>query len=296
MLYDIRHPDFTAIIQQGAELERLATGYAFTEGPAWHPDAGHLTFSDIAGNTLYRWTWDGGAPQVYRQPSHKANGNTYDAQGRLLTCEHATSRVVREEADGGLTVLASHYGDNELNSPNDIIVARDGTIWFTDPLAGRRPFFGIPRAPELDFQGLWRLAPDGSTCEPVVTDFELPNGLCFSPDERVLYVNDTTRAHIRRFDHAPDGSLSEGAVFADLSGEGEGVADGMKTDTEGRLWCTGPGGVHVFAPDGTSLGVIRIPEKTANFTWAGPDRTTLITTSSSSLYRLRVAARGQPLF
>lgn len=296
MLYDIRHPDFTAVIRDGAELTCLATGYAFTEGPAWHPVQQHLTFSDIAANTMYRWDWDAGPPRVYRQPSHKANGNTYDREGRLLSCEHATSRVVREAPDGTLSVLASHHGDKELNSPNDIIVARDGAIWFTDPMAGRRPFFGIPRPQELDFQGLWRLAPDGSACTPVITDFDLPNGLCFSPDETVLYVNDTTRAHIRRFDHAPDGTLSGGSVFADLTGEGEGVADGMKTDTQGRLWCTGPGGVHVFAADGTSLGVIRIPEKTANFTWAGPDRSTLITTSSTSLYRLQVAATGPALF
>lgn len=296
MHYDIRHPDFEAIIAPDATLNRLATGYEFVEGPAWHPQQGHLTFSDIAGDTMYRWAPGDGAPRVLRQPSHKANGNTYDAEGRLLTCEHATSRVVRQEADGALTVLASHHGDKALNSPNDIIVVRDGTIWFTDPLAGRKPFFGVPRPQELDFQGVWRLRPGAGAPEPVATDFELPNGLCTDPDETLLYVNDTPRGHIRRFELASDGTLTGGAEFARLTGEGEGVPDGLKTDTEGRVWCTGPGGVHVFAPDGTPLGVIRIPEKTANFTWMGEDRLTLVTTSSTSLYTLPVRARGHHLF
>ena len=296
MPYDIRHPDFEAIIAPGATMNRLATGYEFVEGPAWHPQQGHLTFSDIAGDTMYRWAPGDAAPRVFRQPSHKANGNTYDAEGRLLTCEHATSRVVRQEADGELTVLASHHGDKALNSPNDIIVLRDGTIWFTDPLAGRKPFFGVPRPQELDFQGVWRLRPGADAPEPVVADFELPNGLCTDPDETLLYVNDTPRGHIRRFELAPDGTLTGGAEFARLTGEGEGVPDGLKTDTEGRVWCTGPGGVHVFAPDGTPLGVIRIPEKTANFTWMGEDRRTLVTTSSTSLYTLPVRARGHHRF
>lgn len=296
MLYDTRHPDFEAIIDTTATLGQLATGYEFVEGPAWHPHDHHLTFSDIAGNTMYRWHPGAGAPSVLRAPSHKANGNTFDANGRLLTCEHATSRVVRQEADGSLSVLASHHGDKELNSPNDIIVMRDGTIWFTDPLAGRKPFFGVPRDQELDFQGVWRLDPGADVAVPVVTDFELPNGICTDPGEAVLYVNDTPKGHIRRFDLAPGGTLSGGEVFATLEGEGEGVPDGLKTDVDGRVWCTGPGGVHVFSDQGTCLGKIRIPEKTANFTWMGPSRRTLVTTSSTSLYTLDVAVTGHHLF
>ncbi len=296
MLYDFRHPDFADVILQDQQLRTVGTGYEFTEGPAWHPEEGHLTFSDIAGNTMYRWRPGDAAPAVFRQASNKANGNTYDAQGRLLTCEHATSRVVRLEADGSLSVLASHHGDLELNSPNDIIVGSDGAIWFTDPLPGRKPFFGVPRDQHLDFQGVWRLAPEGGPPEPILTDFELPNGLCFSPDERVLYVNDTPKGHIRRFDVAAEGTLSGGEVFALLKGEGEGMPDGLKTDVDGRVWCTGPGGVHVFSPDGVPLGVIRLPEKTANFTWGGPDRKTLFTTSSTSVYQLRVAVAGNHLF
>lgn len=294
--YDIRHPDFEAVLVPDAQLTELATGFEFVEGPAWHPGEGHLTFSDIAGNTMYRYTAGTPAPVVFRQPSNKANGNTYDREGRLLSCEHATSRVVRQEADGTLAVLASHHGPKELNSPNDIIVTSDGTIWFTDPLPGRKPFFGIPREQELDFQGVWRLKPGADVPELMIDDFDLPNGLCTDPDETVLYVNDTTHAHIRRFDLAKDGGLSNGQVFADLWGEGEGVADGMKTDIDGRLWCTGPGGVHVFTKDGTSLGVIRIPQKTANFTWMGADRRTLVTTSRTSLYTVPVAVSGYHIF
>lgn len=296
MDHDIRHPDFEAVIDPDAVLSRPATGFAFVEGPAWHPRARHLTFSDIAGDALYRWTPGGGPPTVFRRPSHKANGNTYDAEGRLLTCEHATSRVVRLEQDGTRTVLASHFGGRELNAPNDIIVTRDGTIWFTDPLAGRKPFFGIERAPELAFQGVWKIAPGAPGPEPVARDYELPNGLCTDPDETALYVNDTARRHIRRYDLGPGGTISGGAVFAELTGDGAGVADGMKCDTEGRVWCTGPGGVHVFSADGVSLGVFRIPEKTANFTWMGDDRRTLVTTSSTSLYTFGVNATGHHLF
>jgi len=296
MQYDIRHPDFEAVIVPDATVSQLATGYEFVEGPAWHPTEGHLTVSDIAGNAMYRWRPGDAAPSVFRQPSHKANGNTYDAAGRLLTCEHATSRVVRLEADGSLSVLASHFGDKELNAPNDIIVTRDGTIWFSDPLAGRKPFFGVERDQDLDFQGVWRIRPEAKTAEPVARDYELPNGLCTNAEETALYVNDTLRKHIRRYDLTADGEISGGAVFAELTGAGEGVADGMKCDTEGRVWCTGPGGVQVFSPDGVSLGVILIPEKTANFTWMGADRRTLVITSSTSLYTIPVNATGHHLF
>lgn len=296
MLYETRYPDFAAVILEDATLETIGNGYEFTEGPAWHPIEEHLTFSDIAGNMMYRWRPGAIAPQVFREPSHKANGNTYDGQGRLLTCEHATSRVVRQENDGSLAILASHFGEKELNSPNDIIVTRSGAIWFTDPLPGRKPFFGVPREQELDFQGVWRIAADGGPAEPVLTDFELPNGICVNPDETVLYVNDTPKGHIRRFALNDDGTLTGGEVFARLEGEGEGVPDGLKTDVDGRVWCTGPGGVHVFSPEGTSLGVIRLPEKTANFTWGGADRKTLFTTSSTSVYAVRVAVTGHHLY
>ena len=285
-----------AVINPEAKLVQLATGFQFVEGPVWHQIEAHLTFSDIAGDTMYRWTPGDVVPAVYRRPSNKSNGNTYDSEGRLLTCEHATSRVVRLENDGSISILASHFENKELNAPNDIIVTQDGTIWFSDPLAGRKPFFGVERDQQLDFQGVWKITPENGYAEPVARDYELPNGLCTNADETVLYVNDTLKKHIRRYDLAKDGTVSGGEIFAEVYGEGEGVADGMKCDTEGRVWCTGPGGVHVFSSTGVSLGVILIPEKTANFTWLGADRNTLVTTSSTSLYTILVNTTGHHLF
>ena len=285
-----------AVINPEAKLVQLATGFQFVEGPVWHQLETHLTFSDIAGDTMYRWTPGDVSPAVFRRPSNKSNGNTYDSEGRLLTCEHATSRVVRLESDGSISILASHFENKELNAPNDIIVTQDGTIWFSDPLAGRKPFFGVERDQQLDFQGVWKITPENGFAEPVARDYELPNGLCTNADETVLYVNDTLKKHIRRYDLAKDGTVSGGEIFAEVYGKGEGVADGMKCDTEGRVWCTGPGGVHVFSSTGVSLGVILIPEKTANFTWLGADRNTLVTTSSTSLYTILVNTTGHHLF
>lgn len=296
MQYDIHHPDFEEVINPNAQLSKLATGYKFVEGPAWHPIEGHLTFSDIADNTMYRWSPGDSQPQVFRHPSNMANGNTYDKEGRLVTCEHATSRVVRLETDGSIVVLASHYENKELNAPNDIIVTRDGTIWFSDPMAGRKPFFGIERDQELDFQGVWKIAPEEESAQPVARDYHLPNGLCTDPDETFLYVNDTALKHIRRYQIKADGTISGGEVFTEVTGVGEGVPDGMKCDIEGRVWCTGPGGVHVFSSKGVSLGVILIPEKTANFTWIGANRNRLVTTSSTSLYEIEVNTVGHHLF
>ncbi|MHA3980777.1 SMP-30/gluconolactonase/LRE family protein [Halovulum sp. GXIMD14794] len=295
MSVEIRDPRFVEVIGETISLARLGTGFLFTEGPIWHPRDKHLTFSDMPGDHMRRWYPDGRI-ETFRKPSHKANGNTYDAEGRLLTCEHATSRLSRTEADGSITVLASQYDGKELNSPNDIVVRRDGTIWFTDPTYGRMEFFGVPRAPQLDCQGVYRVNPDGSGLARVADDFGQPNGLCFSPDHDVLFVNDTEKGHIRRFDVAADGSLSGGAVWATPQGEAEGHPDGMKIDSAGNLYCTGPGGVQVFAPDGTCLGVILMRELTANFAWGGDDLRTMFFTSSTSLYSARVITPGLPLF
>ena len=204
---DVRDARLTGIVAPDAPMEPLATGYDFLEGPVWLPAERALIFSDIPGDAMHRWDAAGGAT-VYRQPSHKANGNTLDGQGRLLTCEHATSRVVRQEPDGRLTVLASHYAGVELNSPNDIVVKRDGAIYFTDPNFGRRPTrHGVPRAQQLGFQAVFRLDPETGALVAVADDFEQPNGLCFSLDETRLFVNDSPRGHIRVFDVLADGSL-----------------------------------------------------------------------------------------
>jgi gluconolactonase len=215
-----------------------------------------------------------------------ANGNALDRYGRLLTCEHATSRVTRTNAGGAIEVLASHYDGKELNSPNDIVVTSGGAIYFTDPTSGRTARYGVERPQQLSFQGVYRIDPDRAALTLLVDDFDKPNGLCFSADESRLFINDTDRAHIRVFQVAPDGTLSGGQVWAELVGTGEGVADGMKIDRDGNLYSCGPGGIHVFAGDATCLGVIGLPEKVANFAWGGGDGRTLFVAASTSLYAL----------
>jgi len=289
---DVRHPGLTRIVSPDSEIEVVATGFQFLEGPAWHTVERHLTFSDIPGDTMYRWRSDAGVT-VFRVPSHKANGNTYDGQARLLTCEHATSRVVRQETDGRVTVLASHYRGQELNSPNDIVVKRDGSIYFSDPNFGRRPTrYGVPRPQQLSFQAVFRLDAHTGDLTPVADDLDQPNGLCFSLDEKRLFVNDSPRRHIRVFDVQPDGTLANGRVWAETTGDGVGGPDGMKLDSAGHLYCCGPGGIHVFDQDAHCLGVIRMPEQTANFCWGDDDLQSLFICASTALYRIRVQVSG----
>ncbi len=280
------------ISAKGRELEQVVSGFEFLEGPVWHPDEKHLTFSDIVGNTMYRWSRAAGL-DVFRKPSHMANGNTYDREGRLLTCEHATSRVTRTELNGSVGVLASHYEGKELNSPNDIVVGRDGSIYFTDPISGRSATYGVLREQELPFQGVYRLNEELSL---LVDDFSKPNGLCLSLDEARLFVNDTDRNHIRVFDVQLDGSLSDGRVWAETLGEGVGVPDGMKIDQDENLFCCGPGGIHVFDKRANSLGVIRMPAQAANFAWGDDDLRSVYITASTTLYRLRVSVPGLRVF
>ena len=224
-----------------------------------------------------------------------ANGNAYDGQGRLVTCEHSSSRVTRTELDGTITVLATHYDDKELNSPNDIVVRRDQTIFFTDPDFGRRPRFGIPRPSELPYRGVYLIRPDGEL-RLLADDFDQPNGLCLSLDETRLFVNDSPRRHIRVFDVDGD-RLTGGEVWAETGGaEGERTPDGMKFDSAGNLFCVAPGGIHVFDGEGVRLGVILVPENVANFAWGEDDLRSLLITASGSLYRVRVEVPGIPAF
>jgi gluconolactonase len=290
---DVRDARLTEIIAPDTLLEPLATGFQFLEGLVWRTREHALIFSDIPGDAMYRWDAVRGAV-VYRQPSHKANGSTLDCQGRLLTCEHATSRVVREEPDGRLSVLAAHFAGRELNSPNDIVVKSDGAIYFTDPNFGRRPTrHGVPRAQQLPTQGIYRLEPETGVLVRLIDDFDQPNGLCFALDERRLFVNDSPRGHIRVFDVCADGALAGGELWAELRGEGPGVPDGLKLDAAGNVYCAGPGGIHVFDPHATCLGVIRIPEQAANFCWGGDDLRELLIGGSSTLYRVRVQVAGR---
>jgi gluconolactonase len=295
MSVEIRSEEFRQVVGDDIALETLGTGFEFTEGPIWHPVHRHLTFSDMPGDHMRRWSAEGGIT-TFRKPSNKTNGNTYDRHGRMLSCEHATSRVTRTDHDGRIETLATHYDGRALNSPNDIVVKSDGFIYFTDPIYGRVPYYGVPRKPELDFRGVYRLAEDGSELTLLVDDFEQPNGLCFSRDETRLYVNDTERGHIRLFKVRSDGLLDDAGVFAPVTGAGPGAADGMKVDRDDNVYCCGPGGVHVFSPDGRSLGVIGTPEPVANFTWGDPDMLSLFLTASTSLYRVRTRTPGVPLF
>jgi gluconolactonase len=210
----------------------------------------------------------------------------------LLTCEHATSRVTRAEADGRVTAVASHYQGRELNSPNDIVVKSDGAIYFTDPNSGRSAKYGVAREQELPFQGVYRLDPDDGALTVLVDDFDKPNGLCFSPDERHLFISDTNRYHIRVFEVRTDGTLANGRVWAEMSRQGVGVPDGMKVDRDGDLYCTGPGGIHLFGPDADYLGIIQMPEQTSNLAWGDGDLCSLYVTATTSVYRLRATIPG----
>jgi gluconolactonase len=300
---DVRSERLGRLVDEKVEVERLGTGFTFTEGPIWNPDGQFLLFSDMPADTRRRWDEQSGV-QVVASPSNKGNGMTLDSNGRLLVCEHATSSLVRMDPNGrggGREVLASHFEGHELNSPNDVCVKSDGSIWFSDPWYGRMPVFGIERERELGWQGVFRLPPGGGDPQLVVDrdEFEQPNGLCFSPDESLLYVNDTPRALIRVYDVVSDGTLSNGRLFCDGIGSGvieEGIPDGMKCDEQGNIWVTGPAGVWVISPEGEHLGTINIPESTGNLAWGGPDWHWLFVPSSTSLYRVqtKVGPRREP--
>lgn len=290
---EVRDRGMLDLVDEDAQVARVATGFTFTEGPVWDVRHRRLIFSDITQDHVRSWSKAYGI-ETFRQPSNKANGNTFDSYGRLVTCEHATSRVVRQEPNGTLSVLATHDGDKELNSPNDIIIKSDGAIYFSDPTFGRtREDVGVPRPIELDYRGVYRISPDGALLQLVVQDFEMPNGLCFSLDESKLFINDTARKHIRIFDVRADGTLEGGDVWAETIGEGIGWPDGMKIDTAGNVYCTGPGGVHIFDANAKCLGLIRTPEKAANMAWGDDDGQSLYITALTSLYRIRVKIPGR---
>lgn len=286
-------PAFDAVVDAHAPLERVLTGFAFTEGPVWRAREGDLIFSDIRGDSMYCATPDGHV-SVFRRPSRNANGSTLDRQGRLITCAHATSRVVRAEPDGSLTVLASHWRGSELNSPNDVVVGLDGAVWFTDPTYGRMAEYGVARPEAQPCRGVYRIAPDG-VLSLAADGFDQPNGLCLTSDGRALFISDTRRQHVRRFAVADDGALSGGEVFAETTGDEPGSPDGLKLDAAGNLWSCGPGGLHVFAPDARPLGIVRVPEEATNFTWTGPGLRKLVVTAQGSIYRLGVRTPGLPL-
>ena len=234
---------------------------------------------------------------TFRSPSSKANGNALDRQGRIVTCEHVNRRVSRTELDGTIITLASHYEGKKLNSPNDVVIKSDGSIYFTDPCSGiESEKAGGVRPQELDFCGVYRVAPDGKELTLLVKDFTKPNGLAFSPDESLLYINDYTEKLIRVFDVKKDGTITNGRLFARLPGDKPGAPDGMKVDVEGNVYCAGPGpGIWIFDPSGEYLGIIFPPEKSANFAWGERDWKSLFLCASTSLYRIRLKVPGIPI-
>jgi len=286
--------DFYELVPENTEVEKLGTGFTFTEGPVWNRSGNFLLFSDMPADTRRRWDEQDGV-SVVMQPSNKGNGMTYEKSGDLLVCEHSTSRVVRERVDGTRETVASHFDGRELNSPNDVVVASDGGIYFSDPTYGRMPGFGVEREQELTFQGVYRVPPSAGELQLLADDYEQPNGLCFSPDESLLYINDSPRALIRVYEVAADGSIRNGSVFFDNIGSGdidEGIPDGMKCDEQGNIYVTGPGGVWVISPGAKLLGRIAVPENVGNLNFGGADWKTLFICASTSLYRieLRVSA------
>jgi gluconolactonase len=295
-IYDQRDPRFLHCVVPYSPMEEIATGCRWTEGPVWFNDHGCLLFSDIPNERILRWV-PGLGTSIFRQPSDFANGHTRDRQGRLVSCEHGTRRVTRMEPDGSRTVLADSHDGRRLNSPNDVIVGSDGAIWFTDPTYGiLSDYEGYRAEPEQDARHVFRIDPDTGTPAPVVSDFVQPNGLCLSPDESLLYIAESGSSHdpavpavIRRFRVTQGGGLSGGEAFATVD---DGLPDGIRCDTNGNLWSSAGDGVHVFAPDGTLLGKIRVPQRVSNLTFGGPRRNRLFITATTSVYLVHVAATG----
>ena len=295
------------IVEPDQEAQRLATDFAFTEGPLWHPD-GYWLFVDLRREppVIHRMSPAGGAPDIIREPSGGTNGMTFDLQGRLLMCEGDNRRISRMEPDGTINVVADRWDGKRFHRPNDIVCRSDGSIYFTNP-SGRVP----EEEQEIEWPGtIHRIAPDGAV-ELLAHDIDFPNGIAFSPDESTLYVSNTRKLgerpdqywdgevkpnqFIQAYDVAADGSLSNSRKFGDMASAEDGVPDGMKVDAEGRVYCTGSGGVWVFAPDGEHLGIIRVPEIPANCAFGGPDFKTMLFTARTSVYSLRMTTPGAAL-
>ncbi|HHZ09663.1 MAG TPA: SMP-30/gluconolactonase/LRE family protein [Rhizobiales bacterium] len=295
--YDIRDERFVKLIHGNANVEVLWRGGRWTEGPAYLPAGRYLVWSDIPNDRVLRWDENDGHVSVFEQPCRNQNGHAVDRQGRLIACEHRSRCVSRYEFDGTRTVLADSFGGRRLNSPNDVVVKSDGSIWFTDPSYGIDSDYEGDAAPmEQDGRHVYRIDPAGGLTR-VIDDMKQPNGLAFSPDEGFLYVADTGRTHfadcapkIRRYAVAPDGrSLGAGADFVTCDA---GLFDGFRADTAGRIWSSAGDGVHCFAPDGTLLGKILIDEAVSNVCFGGPKRNRLFITATTTLRSVYVNARG----
>ena len=287
-------PELEQIVSTSEPIEYLADGYGGAQGPAegplWWKKSGYLLFSDIHNNRRMKYQ-PGAGVSLFQEPTNRANGLTRDLQGRLIACEHDSRRVTRQELDGSITVVANSFQGRRLNRPNDVVVKSDGCIYFTDPWTS-------PAAPEqwdLTFAGVYRVTPDLGTLSLLIDDFVLPNGLAFSPDESVLYINDTRRGHIRAFDMLPNGMLAKHTdrVFADLRGPEPGVPDGMKVDVQGNVYCGGSGGIWVMDKTGKKLGrIVHGAPATTNLAFGGDDWKTIYFTSRNHLGSVKVKIAG----
>ncbi len=282
VIHDTKEFDF--IVDQSSRITQLATGMKFVEGPVWVPrDGGFLLFSDIPANELKKWSVHDELA-TFRQPSNNANGNCLDRQGRLITAEHSGRRLSIMELDGTVRTLVDQYKGKKFNSPNDVVVKSDGTVWFTDP------DYGLGAAPkEQEGNLVFRFEPKSEEIHPVATDFERPNGLCFSPDEKRLFIADSGKRHVRVFDVQSDGQLTGGEVFCRIE---NGVPDGIRCDATGRVYCTAGDGIHIFGPGGILIAKLIMPETPANLAFGGKDYHTLFVTARTSLYAVRLAVKG----
>jgi gluconolactonase len=273
-----------------SRLEVLHTGCRWTEGPAYFAAGRYLVFSDIPNDRMLRWDETTGAVGVFRAPAGYANGHTVDRRGRLISCEHGNRRVTRTEPDGSLTVLADRSDGKRLNSPNDVVERADGSIWFTDPSYGiDSDYEGHLAESEIGACHVYRIDPATDAVRIVADDFLRPNGLAFSADERQLYIVDTRRKHLRRFDVDEDGTLRGGEVFAECTA---GSFDGVRLDAAGRVWVAAHDGLHCFAGDGTLIGKLRLPEIVSNLCFGGPKSNHLFITATTSVYAIKVNFNG----
>lgn len=295
--YEVLDPRFARLFNGTARVERLFTGCRWAEGPAWFAAGRYVVWSDIPNNRMMRYDETDGSVSVFREPSGNTNGHTVDRQGRLVSCEHGGRRVSRTEHDGRVVTIADRWKGKRLNSPNDVVVKSDGSIWFTDPTYGIDTDYEGDRAEsEIGACNVYRVDPDTGDVDAVVTDMVRPNGLAFSPDERLLYVVDTGRthgpenpAHMRVFDVSGAGRVSGGRVFADST---VGFFDGFRLDEAGRIWTSAGDGIHCFDPDGTLIGKVRVPEVTANCVFGGAKRNVLYICATTSLYAVRLMVNG----
>lgn len=295
--FEILDDRFRTLPCMAATVHKLFDSCDWAEGPAWFAGGRYLIWSDAPNNRMLRYDEADGHVSVFRQPSNNSNGNTVDRQGRLVTCEHGARRITRTEHDGRITVLADAYEGKRLNSPNDVVVKSDGSVWFTDPTYGiDSDYEGNRGESEYGASYVFRIDPDSGALSVVCDDFVKPNGLAFSPDEKLLYVIDTGRthgaenpAHMRVFDVDAAGGLSNSRVFADCT---VGFFDGFRLDTEGRIWTSAGDGVHIYDPDGTLIGKILIPEVVANVCFGGPKLERLFICGTTSLYSVRLFVNG----